>query len=172
MQEMIAGALHRMLHGMDLASILVGAFLFLLFVLFFTIGLRARGRFFRFLYFLLSVIFLFGIPPAIVYSSKYYFHKIEITYNHSRPLMYSNSFLIDIGFRNNGKLALNKCLITIIPKRKVQNLLNKIRDTLNPMAYISYPFSQKIPVGKSYEVSKILPYQYKKYDFNFEINCR
>ena len=172
MQEMIIATLHRMLQGMDLPGILVGVFLFLLFILFFTLALHIRKRFFRFLFFLLSFIFLFGIPPAIVYSSKYYFHKIEITYNHSRPLMYSNSFLIDIGFRNNGKLALNKCLITIIPKRKVQNLLNKIRDTLNPMAYISYPFSQKIPVGKSYEVSKILPYQYKKYDFNFEINCR
>lgn len=172
MQEMIIATLHRMLQGMDLPGILVGVFLFLLFILFFTLALRIRKRFFRFLFFLLSFIFLFGIPPAIVYGSKYYFHKIEITYNHSRPLMYSNSFLIDIGFRNNGKLALNKCLITIIPKRKVQNLLNKIRDTLNPMAYISYPFSQKISVGKSYEVSKILPYQYKKYDFNFEIDCR
>ncbi len=172
MQEMIIATLHRMLQGIDLPGILVGVFLFLLFILFFTLALRIRRRFFRFLFFLLSFIFLFGIPPAIVFSSKYYFHKIEIVYNHSRPLMFSNSFLIDIAFRNNGVLPLSKCLISIIPKRNNPSLLNKVRDLVDPIAYISYSFNQKISIGQSYEISKILPYRYKKFNFDFEIDCR
>lgn len=172
MREIIFQVLSQIPQTIDLVSILIGAFLLIIFVLFFTIGLMMKRRILRLCAFFLAGIVLASAPPVIVYGSKHYFYKLEMIQDRSRPLAYSPSFLIDMSFKNSGKIDFKKCFIIITPKRKVQNLLNRIRDVIYPLARIEYVLKQKIPVGQTYEFSKIIPYSYKNYSYQFSVDCR
>ena len=164
---------YQMMHGIDLLSALIFAFCFLFFVLFFTLGVWfLKKTFLPSFFFLLSFAVLLSIPFAIIYSSKLYFHKIEITHNNSRPLLYSDSFLIDIAFINRGKLPLKECLISFYPKRKSQQILDRIRDFVEPLQIRNFMINKKIGINEGYEFSKIIPYAYRGHDFSLEVDCR
>ncbi len=164
----------EMLYGADFLSLLFFLVGFLLFSLFFTLGIVLfRFRFLPSLCFLLSLCALLCIPPAIVYSSKHFFHKVEIVSNDSKPLSYSPTFLIDVKFINRGKFDFNKCLFSLTPKKESDNILDQIKQKIKPIAKFRFMVRDKIRVNESYEFSKILPqYHYRGYDYDFDIDCR
>lgn len=158
---------------MDLAWFAVFGICFLLFFIFFLLGTYLfRVRFLPLMLFLISFACLFGTPFAIAYSSKLFLHKIEILENNSKPLLYSDSFLLDVQFKNQGRLTFKKCLAVITSQRKQGNLKNKILDKIKPLQRVEYAVNAKIKRNEIYSIQTILPFNLKENPYNLELDCR
>ncbi len=157
----------------DAFSLSIFAICFLLFFIFFVLGVYCfKIVFLPLVFFFLSFLFLVSIPFAIAFSSKFFIHQVQVIENHSKPLMYSNSFLLDLQFKNVGRVVLQRCLIVIKPKRKHPSLKNKILDFIKPLDTITYTIKEKIKKNQIYEVQNVLPFAYRDYPYDLSLDCR
>ncbi|MCE3038927.1 DUF2393 family protein [Helicobacter anatolicus] len=160
------------IYNLDLLMFATLGVCFLIFLLFLLLGFLFKKSFLSKFCFFCAFIGLFSTPFVIALSSQNFLFKLEILENHSRPLVFSQSFLIDITIKNMGKLKIKKCQFDIMPTRAQNSLKNKLLDLLNPLPRISYTFYEKIKKKSIKHLEKILPYNASKKDFKFSLNCR
>lgn len=170
---MILDSIKDVLYGIDILALIVFCMGLVLFLIFFTFGVYFfKKRFLGGICFFVAFVALFSIPFVLALSSKNFFHKISIVQDNSKPLSYSNSFLIDITFKNEGKFNFDKCLIVIEPQRKKRDLKNRILDFLTPLERYKYKIKDKIKISHEYSIYTILDYNYKEYPYSMSLDCR
>lgn len=170
---MMLDSIKDVLYGVDILALIVFCIGLVLFLIFFTFGVYFfKKRLLSVLCFFIAFITLFSIPFGLALSSKNFFYKVTIVQNSSKPLLYSNSFLLDITFKNEGKFNFDKCLIVIEPQRKKRDLKNKILDFLTPLERYKYKIKDKIKVSQEYSVYTILDYNHREYPYSISLDCR
>ncbi|WP_158654732.1 MULTISPECIES: DUF2393 family protein [unclassified Helicobacter] len=169
----VLGSVKEIIQNIDALSALIFLFCILLFFVFLALGFYfLRKKIIAALFFLISFFCLVATPSIIALSEKLFFYKIEILRNDSKPLVYSDSFLIDLEFKNQGKREFDKCLVVIIPERKNQNWENKILDFIKPLASYKYKVKERIHINQVFYIQKILPYKHRDYSFKMTLDCR
>lgn len=163
----------EIVQNIDMLSVLVFCFCLFLFLFFLTLGFYfLKKKVIASLFFVVSFACLVATPFVIMISAQMFFYKIEIVRNDSKPLTYSNSFFIDMEFKNQGKRNFDRCLIVVVPERKVKNLKNKILDFIKPLASYKYHFRETIKVKQTFYIQKFLSYHYREYPFKITLDCR
>ena len=156
----------------DLFSLATFASCFLLFLILFALGVYCfKRRFLPSFLFLLAFGVLLSTPFVIAFGSKLFFYKVEVLRQDSKPLAYSPSFLVDMAFKNRGKMAFKQCMLAVIVERKPQNIKNQILDFIKPLHRVGMLIDAPIKVGESFEIQTILPFKYRKAPYKIMLDC-
>ncbi|CBG40561.1 DUF2393 domain-containing protein [Helicobacter mustelae] len=165
-------SIYSTLYNIDIPMLVVLGICVLFSLLFLLVGIALfKRRFFPSFFFLLSLLSLFSAPFFIAYGSKKFLFKTTILHNQSRPLMFSDSFLIHLSFRNDGYRKIKHCMITISPKRE-KNLRNQLLDIFKPLERSYYVFSADISPHAAKQIQTIIPYFMREHAFKLILDCR
>lgn len=166
-------AILDVIYNFDLLMLATLGICFLFFLFFMLLGIYAfRKRILSTLFFFLAFIGLFSTPFVITYTSQNFLFKTQILTDYSRPLVFSNAFLIDLTFKNIGKFKFKKCEVIISPKREGKHLKYKLLDLIKPLPQTTHTFYEIVQKNQDKHIEKILPYDAKNKNFKLKLNCR
>lgn len=120
---------------LSLVEMLLLAFILILFILFFVLGviLRHQGAV-AFLPLVVAFSLLVSAPWLVEIAMKKVFHPIELTLGFNQRLAFTNAFFVDGTITNRGQRNLKGCIVTIKLLPATSKKLEAIRYHFKPLA--------------------------------------
>ncbi|WP_104750486.1 DUF2393 family protein [Helicobacter cynogastricus] len=141
------------------------------FILLFCMGIAIRGVISAFLY-VFSFLVLFGAPFVVHYATEAYFYKIKATIEHAAALVYTPAFVAQVKIKNEGRLALRKCVLRLDVQQSFHNKFQEILSRV--ISAKTYVKTFKTALARQEEARfnwSIDSYPYRNHAFKLTANC-
>ena len=104
---------------------------------------------------------------------RHFLYPISVHYTHFSPFVYTHGFLYDIEIKNNGKIPIKECMLTITPMRENPNAskLIALKNTILPQAGYTQVLAKEIAPKEKVRFNGIIDDYHHDENYQSIIDC-
>ena len=104
---------------------------------------------------------------------RHFLYPISVHYAHFSPFVYTHGFLYDIEIKNNGKIPIKECMLTITPMRKNPNAskIIALKNTILPQAGYTQVLAKEIAPKEKVRFNGIIDDYHHDENYQSIIDC-
>lgn len=112
-------------------------------------------------------------PFGVAYVMRHFLYPISVHYTHFSPFVYTHGFLYDIEIKNNGKIPIKECMLTITPMRENPNAskLIALKNTILPQAGYTQVLAKEIAPKEKVRFNGIIDDYHHDENYQSIIDC-